>query len=40
MPGWHTITLRVTDGDGLAADDSVSLLIGSPRWVPLILVGG
>jgi hypothetical protein len=39
-PGWHSITLRVTDSNGFSAQDSVSLLIGSRRWLPMLLAGG
>jgi len=35
-PGWHTITLAVTDGQGATSEESVRILIGERTWVPLV----
>ncbi|HEY66430.1 MAG TPA: DNRLRE domain-containing protein [Caldilineae bacterium] len=37
QPGWHTITLEVTDSDGYVSQDSVSIFIGHRLRLPLLL---
>ncbi len=35
-PGWHTITLRGRDAQGLSAQDTVSIYIGYRTWFPTV----
>jgi hypothetical protein len=37
QPGWHTITLEATDSDHFVGQDSISILIGSRIYLPIVL---
>jgi serine protease len=37
LPGWHEITLQVADSEGFVSSDSVSILVGYPVFLPLVI---
>ena len=36
-PGWHTLTLAVTDSDGFTVAASVDVLVGQRQYLPVVL---
>jgi len=37
LPGQHTVTLTVADSEGYVSEDSVTIFIASPLYLPLTL---